>query len=93
MKEQRANQLFIFKRENGVNLKFELFKRIIVKDIPIFSKVCMQFYFENVNSIDEIPSSLIFVKQDRVIKLNFLENVIDTIYEFKNPLLRQPEFF
>jgi hypothetical protein len=36
---------------------------------------------------------LIFVKQDRVIKLNYDDATIDTIYEFENPLLRQPEFF
>jgi|TARA_B110000285_G_scaffold233155_1_gene306101 hypothetical protein len=39
MKEQKANQLFIFKRKQGV--QFELYKRIIVKDIPIMNKVCM----------------------------------------------------
>jgi hypothetical protein len=28
-----------------------------------------------------------------VIKLNYNDNTIDTIHEFENPLLRQPEFF
>ena len=85
MKEQKANQLFIFKRIDGTN--YELYKRIIVKEIPIFTKVCMQFYFEHTHG-DDVPSSLIFVKQDRVIKLNYDLNEIDTIYEFKNPLNR-----
>ena len=50
-----------------------------MKDIPIFTKVCMQYYFENKsNNID----SLIFVKADRVIKLNFETDAIETIYEF-----------
>ena len=33
------------------------------------------------------------MKQDRVIKINYDENSIDTIYEFNVPLNRQPEFF
>lgn len=37
--------------------------------------------------------SLIFVKADRIIRLNFDTEQIDTIHEFSNPLLRQPEFF
>jgi len=43
MKEQKANQLFVFKREEGVN--FELHTRIKVKEIVMMNKVCMQFYF------------------------------------------------
>ena len=58
-----------------------------MKDIPIMNKVCMQFYFEKVNKGQQ-ASTLIFVKQDRVLKLNFDENSIDTIYEFNVPLNR-----
>lgn len=71
--------------------EYELFKRIVVKDIPIFSKVCMQYYFENKK--DGTKDSLIFVKADRIIKMNFENDQIDTLYEFKTPLNRQPEFF
>jgi hypothetical protein len=55
-------------------------------------KVCMQFYFSKAPAGKD-PDSLIFVKEDRVIKVNFNTNVIDTIYEFDNKLNRQPEFF
>jgi hypothetical protein len=46
MDEQKLNQLFIFKRQNyrvaGVDgCLFDLHKRIILKDIPSFEKVCM----------------------------------------------------
>ena len=39
-KEQKINQLFIFKKKVQT-VEFELFKRIVVKDIPIFNKTCM----------------------------------------------------
>ena len=39
-KEQKINQLFIFKKKVQ-SVEFELFKRIVVKDIPIFNKACM----------------------------------------------------
>ena len=45
-KEQKINQLFIFKKK-ATKVEFELIKRIIVKDKPEFPKTCMQFYFEN----------------------------------------------
>ena len=85
MKEQKANQLFVFKRHEGHN--FNLHKRIVVKEIPIMNKVCMQFYFERTDKGKE-PNSLIFVKQDRIIKLNFDTDEISTTYEFKDPLGR-----
>jgi hypothetical protein len=80
MKQQKVNQLFVFKKKvtAGPEVEFELSKRIVVKDIPIFTKVCMQYYFENKNTID----SLLFVKADRIIKLNFETDAIETIYEF-----------
>ena len=90
-KEQKVNQLFIFKRAEGC--EFALFKRIIVKDLAIFDKVCMQFYFTRVHDSQAQPKSLIFVKRDRILKLDYIDNSIDTIYEFKNPLNKQPEFF
>jgi hypothetical protein len=86
MKQQKVNQLFVFKKKvtNGPEVEFELYKRIVVKDIAIFTKVCMQYYFENKNVID----SLLFVKADRIIKLNFDTEVIETLYEFQTPLNR-----
>jgi hypothetical protein len=46
MNEQMQNQLFIFKRSNIYDTKnftdlFRLHKRIIVKELPWFNKVCM----------------------------------------------------
>ena len=50
MKQQKVNQLFVFKKVNGQNAdqtNYELYKRIVVKDVPVFNKVCMQYYFKN----------------------------------------------
>jgi len=46
--EQRVKQIFIFKRqrEDGKPDCFALEKRVIVKDMDIFKKVCMDFYFK-----------------------------------------------
>lgn len=97
-KEQKINQLFIFKKKVQT-VEFELFKRIVVKDIPIFNKTCMQFYFEEGNGKQNIDS-IIFVKADRIIKINFevstTENPqIVTLHEFSEDvaLKKQPEFF
>jgi hypothetical protein len=68
-KEQKINQLFIFKKKVQ-SVEFELFKRIVVKDIPIFNKACMQFYFEEDKKKQQLDS-IIFVKAERIIKLNF----------------------
>lgn len=51
----------------------------------------MQYYFEN--STTGTIDSILFVKADRIIKLNFDTDAIDTVYEFATPLNRQPEFF
>jgi hypothetical protein len=68
-KEKKINQLFVFKKKVQ-SVEFELFKRIVVKDIPIFSKTCTQFYFEEDKKKQQIDS-IIFVKAERIIKLNF----------------------
>ena len=45
MNEQKPNQLFIFKREQDLNTGgrdiFKLIKRIVIKDNPLYSKICM----------------------------------------------------
>ena len=56
-------------------------------------KVCMSFYFENPRREGEEPSAIIFVKQDRLIRLDFNKNVIETIIKFRRQLTKQPEFF
>jgi len=49
MDEQKQNQLFIYKKKKSNNLfeydEFVLHKRIVVKDLPIFKQVSMQFHF------------------------------------------------
>ena len=49
MDEQKQNQLFIYKKKKSTNLfeydEFILHKRIVVKDLPIFKQVSMQFHF------------------------------------------------
>lgn len=73
--------------------KFELIKRIIIKDIPMFNKVSMQYYFKNQKSPGKDPNEIIFAKQDRLFSLNIETEEIKTIVEFIVPLTRQPEFF
>jgi len=54
-KEQKINQLFIFKKTpDEKTVEYVLFKRIVVKDIPIFDKTCMQFYFEELKANDKL---------------------------------------
>lgn len=68
MNEQAQNQLFILKMvkdENGVN--FEQVERIVVKDMPFFSGVCMQYYFKDFT--DE-PEELLFCKLTEIFALN-----------------------
>ena len=81
--EQKQNQLQIIKRvpsESGdeEDDTWELYKRIIVKDIPLFNKVVMQFYFKESNGND--PDALIFAKKDIIFEMNFETEVITTIH-------------
>ena len=39
MKQQKVNQLFVFKKD--VKGNFQLHKRVVLKDYPEFEKVCM----------------------------------------------------
>jgi len=97
MNEQKPNQLFIFKRVRDPDPlkidKFKLIKRIIIKDIPIFTKVSMQFYFKNSKSPGKDPNEIIFAKQDRLFSINIETEEITTIVKYVEPLTRQPEFF
>lgn len=92
MKQQKVNQIFIFKKLAMGERNYEKTHRVVVKDIPIFNKVCMQFHFQQPPSGGEVEK-LIFVKQDQVLTLNFRTEEIETICTFKSPLNRQPEFF
>ena len=67
MDEQKQNQLFIFSKKRAeVSMtqdQFVLYKRIVVKDLPIFNEVCINFHFNN-------SLEIIFVKADQVFKIN-----------------------
>lgn len=90
--EQKQNQLFIFKRVAATDKlsydTFTLHKRIILKDIPFFKKVSMDYYFRN-----EDYSRLIFAKQDQIFEMNIETEEITTIHKFNPALLCQPEIF
>jgi hypothetical protein len=42
---------------------FELVKRIVIREMPMFNKISMQFYFKNIKG-DKEPFEMIFAKQD-----------------------------
>lgn len=59
--------------------------RLVVKNIPIFSKVSVQFYFKALQPGQSDYTTLIFVKQDRILELDFTKPVdecVETIYIF-----------
>ena len=89
MKQQKPNQLFIFKRRpaqsNESKDQFEQVHRLRVKDIPIFNKVSVQFYFKALPPGQTEYTTLIFVKQDRILELDFTKpenECVETIYNF-----------
>lgn len=100
MNEQKTNQLFIFKRikshgEDGRD-KFEQVHRHIVKDLPIFQKVCMDYHFKYDDSMER--DTIIFCKIDEIFELKFKvpegePPVITTRHRFVTTLKRQPLFF
>ena len=100
MKQQKANQLFVFKREKKAVIdnpdepyEFKQIKRVVVKDMPEFDKVCMQFYFKLPEAGSGEISGLYFVKSSCIMELDWTTEVVKDTYTFKRPLARQPEFF
>ena len=73
MNEQKINQLFVFKRkkqEDYMNQdKFEFLNKTVLKDIPLFKQVSMQFHF--VNRYTKERDSIMFAKIDQIFTLNF----------------------
>lgn len=71
MNEQKTNQLFIFKRtRTGEERdKFIQSNRVVLKDIPIFSQVCMNFHFKLCNSKEK--NTILFCKIDQIFEMNF----------------------
>ena len=64
----------------------------MVKDIPIFNHVTPQFYFRNFDE-GRRPHSVLFTKFDRIFEFYFDTEEIKTLYEFKDELFNQPNFF
>jgi hypothetical protein len=78
MAENYPNQIFVYKKlknlnatSDDINEKFELIKRILIKDKPEFEKICMQFTFK-ITKYEREPDTLIFVRQHKIIQLNFI---------------------
>ena len=72
--------------------EFVLYKRIVVKDIPIFNKVCMQYMFKK-KVEDYDYNTLIFVKKKQIFSLNFEKETIQILYQFGTELNLQPNYF
>ena len=64
---------------------------MVLKDFPEFSRVSMNFHF--VNSDHGDSPTIMFAKYDSIIELNFVTHDVTTLYSFKHPLKRQPQFF
>ena len=83
--------MFVFKLQDTEDEldypKFELHKRIVVKDIPTFKKVSMQYHF-NATKFGLDPSSIIFAKFDAVFELNFETEEISILHKYREPLSR-----
>ena len=95
--EQKQNQLFVFKRTRTKHEfhydKWEQIKRIVVKDIPFFNKVCMQYHFKNTASELVEPDTIIFVKKEEIFEMNFQTEQIKTIHKFKVEIRNMPTLF
>lgn len=94
MNEQKTNQLFVFKRIRSHASdydKFELAKRVVVKEMPIFTKVCMNYHFKNSNSKEK--DTILFCKIDEIFEMNFMTEECLVKYTFNSPLKRQPLYF
>ena len=80
--------MFIFKRVKSTNElehdRYELHKRIFVKDIEHFKKVSMQYYFKK---YDKVPDTLLFAKKEEIFSMNFETLEIKTLHKFSPPLL------
>jgi len=81
----KTNQLFIFKRVKSLTGeldKFEYDHRVLLKEIPEFTQVCMEFQFKN----DGAKDSLIFCKVDQIFEFNFRTQAFTMLVEFYSEL-------
>ena len=67
---------------------FEKLKRVVVRDFPIFQKVCLEFHFISKPGFNR--DEIMFAKQECLFKLNIETDEITIFYKFKIPLYAQP---
>jgi hypothetical protein len=72
--------------------RFEFHTKVVVKDIPIFDKVCIQFHFKKGGKLG-VYDTIIFSKFDCIFEMNFETAAVKVIYKYQVPLTRQPEYF
>ena len=96
MNEQKQNQLFIFKRKPAITDfdydDYEQYKRIVIKDIPIFKKVVMQYYFK-ITKRGKPPDSLVFARSDMIFELDYESHTVTKVYQMQQICNLQPQFF
>jgi hypothetical protein len=63
---------------------FVEYKRVVLRDIPEFDKVVMEFFFSNDNTC------LIFAKKDQVFSLNIESEAVIPIHEMKSVHFKLP---
>jgi hypothetical protein len=89
MRQQKINQLFVLKKTGD---SFEIWKQILVRDEPMFDKVCMQFHFRR----DMPQTAVIAVRKDCVFEYNYVAKTSEVIYRLdgsEDGLKSQPDFF
>ena len=70
-----------------------LLKKVNLREIQGFEKVCMDFHFKKGGSSLTTKEVLIFSKRDQIFELNFMTLELKTTYVYRNALEYQPQFF
>ena len=71
------------------NFRYDLIKRVIIRDIDIFKKgVCIDYHFFEEKG--KLPDKIIFCKKDIIFSFNFETEEIQTVYKLAEPFKRQP---
>ena len=73
MNENKPNQLFIYERffclQKGIN-DYQLKAKVMLKELPMFEKVCMNFHFQK-SKIGTQSSKIYFCKRDCIFTLDY----------------------
>ena len=96
--ETKANQLFLYSVESNTDGSFRCLdfkKRILVKEIDKFDKVCTQYFFEEPEGMPDSAerTHMIFVSKFEIFRLNLQDETLDQLFEFVPPLVQQPSYF